>query len=176
MEERGCLKDYKTERVLIMNCSLDMAKSIILFREELTVRSPIEIPDDWPSDRFITFLPLLIEGLEKKIKPPFYLWILANITDKKMMGDILLYRLKSNHRTAFLEMHFISSQYEKTYYKETMKLFLDYVMSHFEQAISNVNVEILYTDTFKIDILKRLGFYLKRKEHPYLLWSFSLNK
>ena len=93
-----------------------------------------------------------------------------------MMGDILLYRLKSNHRTAFLEMHFISSQYEKTYYKETMKLFLDYVMSHFEQAISNVNVEILYTDTFKIDILKRLGFYLKRKEHPYLLWSFSLNK
>ncbi len=157
-----------------MNCSLDMAKSIILFRKELAVRSPIEIPNNWPSNRFLSFLPLLIEDLETETVSDFHLWILADILQKKMMGDLLLYKMKDRQETAFLETYFISFQHEKKYYKEMMKLFLEYVMIHFDGVYKHVNVEVLYTDNFKIDVLKRLGFYLKKKEHPHLMWSFTL--
>lgn len=168
------LKDYKTEKILIMGCSLDMAKSIILFRKELAVRSPIELPNNWPSNRFLSFLPLLIEDLEAETSSNFNMWILADIVQKKMVGDILLYKMKDKKETAFLETYFISFQHEKKHYKEMMKLFLDYVMIHFDGEYKHVNVEVLYTDNFKIDMLKRLGFYLKKKDHPYLLWSFEL--
>lgn len=168
------LKDYKTDKLLIMNCSLDMAKSIILFRKELSVRSPIDIPTNWPSNRFITFLPLLIEDLEKVQTSNFNLWILADVIDKKMVGDILLYKMADRQDTAFLETFFISYQTERKHYKEMMKIFLEYVMANFSDVYKYVMVEVMYTDNFKIDMLKRLGFYLRKKEHPYLLWSFTL--
>ena len=145
------LKDYKTEKILIMGCSLDMAKSIILFKKELAVRSPIEIPNNWPSNRFLSFLPLLIEDLETSTPSKFDMWILADIVQKKMMGDLLLYKMKDRQETAFLETYFISFQQERKYYKEMMKLFLDYVMNHFDGLYKHVYVEVLYTDNFKID-------------------------
>jgi [ribosomal protein S5]-alanine N-acetyltransferase len=168
------MKDYKTDHLLIMNCSLDMAKSIILFRKELTVRSPIEIPDNWPSNRFKSFLPLLIEDFEKDRTSPFHMWILAELLQKQMIGDMLLYKMNNKVSAGFLEIYFMSNKEEKKFYKESLKLFLEYVMNHFKGSMKHVYIEVMYTDNFKVDVLKRLGFYLKKREHPYLLWSYSL--
>lgn len=168
------MKDYKTENLLIMTCSLDMAKSIVLFRKELTVRSPIHIPDKWPSNRFRSFLPLLIEDLENKTKSTFNMWILAELLHKKMIGDILLYTATTNHKAAFLELYFLSTKDEHKYYKEILVIFLENVMTQFAGRFKQVNVEVLYTDNFKMEILKRVGFYLRKRDHPYLLWSYSL--
>lgn len=168
------MKDYKTENILILNCSLDMAKSIVLFRNELSNRSPIEIPNNWPSNRFKSFLPLLIEDIEKKKTSAFYMWILAELLEKKMMGDILLYKKNNQITTACLEMYFLSPTYEKKYFKESLILFLDFVMNYFEGEFSQISMEILYSDNFRMSILKKEGFTLKKQQHPYLIWSLSL--
>ncbi|MFS0782432.1 hypothetical protein [Bacillus sp. 1P06AnD] len=170
------MKDYKTENIMIMNCSLDMAKSIVLFRDELVVRSPIEIPDQWPSYRFRSFLPFLIEDMEKEKPSPFFLWILAELIQKKMIGDFLLFPSLKDSSIAFLEMYFMGHKEERLYFKESLRLFLGYVMKNFSGQFKQVVIEVLYSDNFKMETLKKYGFYLKKNEHPYLLWAFEVKQ
>lgn len=58
------LSQIFTDRLLLITCSLDLAKSIILHRKILEERSPIEIPEDWPSIELKNILPYYIEMLE----------------------------------------------------------------------------------------------------------------
>ncbi|WP_050614659.1 hypothetical protein [Bacillus testis] len=170
------MKDYKTENIMIMNCSLDLAKSIVLFRKELTDRSPITIPGQWPSYRFRSFLPFLIEDMEKEQDSPFHLWILADLINKMMVGDFLMYPSMRQKGVAYLEVHYLSFKEERLYFKESLRLFLEYVMPQFKGRYDQVALEVQYTDHFKMELLKKFGFTLKKNDHPYLLWSYKVIK
>ena len=90
------------------------------------------------------------------------------------MGDILLYKKNNQMSIAFLEMRFLTSFYEKKYFKESMILFLDFVMDFFKGRFKQIHMEIMFSDNFRMNILKKLGFTLKKQDHPYLLWSLNV--
>ncbi len=166
------LKDFKTEKIIIMSCSSEMAKSILLFRNELTSRSPITIPHEWPSYRFRSFLPLYLEFLENK-DDSLHLWITADLLEKRMVGDIILYMKTEYQETGFLELYFLNEKDEKVYFKECIYLYIRFVLKQLSGKMTRIRTETLMSQTFRIHILRQIGFKLKKREDPYLIWELE---
>lgn len=164
------MEDYRTERGLIMSCSLDMAKSIILYRKELLARSPIEIPKMWPSIVFKNFLPLYIEHLERE-EPGLYLWIIADLQDKRMMGDLVLQ--VNDEESGIFVMNFLDSGMEQLFLKECLILLLGYVIKQQPFSIQKLTTESNVSNSFRNETLKQLGFILEKSEGLHLNWSFE---
>ncbi|MGM9928987.1 MAG: hypothetical protein ACI35P_13650 [Bacillus sp. (in: firmicutes)] len=170
------MRDNNPKNVLILNCSSDLAKSLIFFREQLVIRSPIDIPEKWPSYRFRSFLPFFLENIEKKYASSFQLWILVELDQKRMIGDILLYDKKNHPNVVNVELYFISPTLERKYYQECVELISEKIFAQFQRTISYMHLEVLYSDKAKIEALKTLGFHLKSCEHPYLIWSHAIHR
>lgn len=74
-----------TDRLLIIPCSLDIAKSLIFHRKELETRSPIGIPCAWPSSAVRGMLPLYIEKLEENDQEYGWgLWLIILYNEKEL--------------------------------------------------------------------------------------------
>lgn len=77
-----------TERLLIIPCSLHIAKAVILDSTYLQTFLRVEVPEGWPANELRAYLPYYIEALERD---PALLgwgvWILIEENLKTVIGD-----------------------------------------------------------------------------------------
>ncbi|MBM7692399.1 hypothetical protein JOC77_001829 [Peribacillus deserti] len=162
--------DYKTDRIIVMACSIDLAKSLILYRDELVKRSPIVMPNSWPSNLFKGFLPYYIEQLESG-EEGFKFWIIADLKLKKMVGDFIFHQEKG--RKGYMAISFISPDAELEYLEESLYIFMKYTVKSFPKEIKSLAVDCLRKDAYKLSVLKDLGFIMDHDDSRYSKWTFT---
>ncbi|PLT27585.1 hypothetical protein [Peribacillus deserti] len=162
--------DFKTERIIVMSCSLDLAKSLVLYRDELVKRSPIVMPNTWPSNLFKGFLPYYIEQIESGGKG-YKFWIIADLKLKKMVGDFIFHQ--GEDRTGYIATSFISPDAELQYLEESLYIFMKYTVKSFTQSVKSVAVDCSKKDGYKLRVLKDLGFVMDQNDSLYSTWTFT---
>ncbi|WP_409294492.1 hypothetical protein V1498_15000 [Peribacillus sp. SCS-26] len=164
------MDDFKTERIIVMACSLDLAKSLILYREELVKRSPILMPDSWPSHLFKGFLPFFIEEVEKGADGLKF-WIIADLKQKKMVGDLVFHHHTDD--TGYMAVSYISPEAEAEYMEESLYIFLKYTANSLGRPVRHVEIECRKQDLSKQKILKELDFRRLREDALFANWFFK---
>ncbi|RFU71143.1 hypothetical protein D0469_04180 [Peribacillus saganii] len=167
------MKDYKTERVVILKCSLDMGKSIILYRNELVRRSPIEIPDEWPSYSFRGILPCYLEQIENG-NGALKTWIAADLLGKRMIGDLMLDEIKGQPNHGYFEMHFIDKEAESAFLRECMLLFLHYIVVQYPKKLKAIFTISHAKETYRNSFLRDCGFHQYEDDGLFLTWKLDI--
>ncbi|MFY4773741.1 GNAT family N-acetyltransferase [Metabacillus sp. RGM 3146] len=163
-----------TERLLVIPCSLDIAKSLIIHRKELEERSPINIPDTWPSPLTTGVLPLYIERLEENKKEYGWgLWLIIHTLEKKIIGDF--YIEAKPDQNGRVEFHFqMDKAYPEMIAFEAANMFFNWL---FEQK----EVKCIYTECRSdqektIALFNKLGFICSSKDDLFLQWRIAKNE
>ncbi|WP_163101376.1 hypothetical protein [Peribacillus alkalitolerans] len=169
------MKDYKTENIIILSCSIDMAKSLLMHRKELIARSPIDIPTGWPSYRFRSLLPVYLENKSLQIDT-LHLWLAADLPKKRMIGDIILFIDEVDTKQGVLEIRLVDEQDEQIYFRECFLLFIQFVVKHFLDSLETIKMETNTSNQDRIQLLRQVGFKLKKREDPYLVWILDLEE
>ncbi|WP_026692161.1 hypothetical protein [Peribacillus kribbensis] len=164
------MDDYKTNKVIVMTCSLDLAKSLVLYRDELIKRSPIVMPHSWPSNLFKGFLPFYIEELETD-KKEYRFWLVADLKLKKMIGDFILQKV--NQSTGYLAISYINQEAEIEYMEESLYIFMKYTVKAFPEQIKTIVVDCPESKTYQMSVLKELGFLMEEEDSRYVRWVFN---
>ncbi|WP_180994249.1 GNAT family N-acetyltransferase [Bacillus sp. Marseille-P3661] len=165
-----------TERLILMTCPLDMAKSIVLNRDELLARSPIFIPDEWPSLELRGLLPFYIEKLEnnsekenKHIK--WDIWLIIDYKDKAIIGTAILKEDRNEEESVELGYHIIPAYREKGFGFEAAQALVDWAFLN--DGINKITAECVDTNFGSIRILEKLGMCCIDKDDRFLLWELK---
>ncbi|WP_164462163.1 GNAT family N-acetyltransferase [Bacillus sp. FJAT-42376] len=160
-----------TEELLLVPCSLDLAKSLILHKKELAKRSPILIPEDWPSEMSRGIMPFYIERLERDCSEYGWgLWLIIHHKDKKMIGDFYIY--SKPDETGMVNFDFrIDPDYGMENGYEAVSHFFDWLFE--QKEVKRVSTECHIEHDKTIGILSRLGLICRGKEHSFLSWSLA---
>ncbi|MGD6818420.1 GNAT family N-acetyltransferase [Metabacillus sp. 84] len=157
-----------TDELLLIPCSLDLAKSLILHKKELAKRSPIVIPEDWPSLISKGILPYYIERLERD--PSEYgwgIWLIIHHKDKKMIGDFYIYSKPDS--SGGIEFDFrIDPDYRLEFGFEAVSSFFEWLIG--QEKVKRITTECHMEQDKTIGIFSRIGLICKRKEHSFLTW------
>lgn len=161
-----------TDRLLLMECPLDLAKSIILNRKKLEERSPILIPSDWPSIQLKSILPYYIEMLEK---PPWtnnlQIWLIIDAYERKLIGAIRLTCFQNDSKTIDLGYEINASYRNQGFGYESVQAIVDWLFK--SGNITKITAECEQTNTASIRILEKLGMRCIAKEAPFLKWELK---
>ncbi|MCD7033927.1 GNAT family N-acetyltransferase [Metabacillus sp. GX 13764] len=162
-----------TERLLVIPCSLDIAKSLIIHRKELEERSPIVIPPVWPSSLTQGLLPLYIERLEKSREAYGWgLWLIIHAAEKKIIGDF--YIADKPDRDGKVEFSCqINPSYPEQIAFEALNMFFSWLSS--QNQVKTVQTECRIENEDMIHLLHKLGFICRKREDYYLLWQICKN-
>ncbi|PLS16557.1 hypothetical protein CVD28_15850 [Bacillus sp. M6-12] len=167
------MKDYKTERVVILTCSLDMGKSILLYRNELLRRSPIEIPEKWPSYSFRGILPFYLEQIEGE-NGTLKLWIVADLSGKRMVADLMMDEISSQPGQGYFEIKFIDREAESAFLKECVLLFLQYIVVQYPKRLKALFTLSMANESYRNSLLKDCGFQLYEDDGLFLTWKLDI--
>ncbi len=160
-----------TDRLLLMECPLDLAKSIILNRKKLEERSPISIPSDWPSIQLKSIFPYYIELLEKKeLANTLHIWLIIDAYERKLIGSIRLKSLAIDAKTFDLGYEIISSYRNQGYGYEAVQAVVDWLL---QDSNMKITAECDQTNMGSIRILEKLGMRCIAKEAPFLRWELN---
>jgi [ribosomal protein S5]-alanine N-acetyltransferase len=166
------LIEILTNRLMIIPCSLDIAKSLVFHRKELDKRSPIEIPYCWPSPLVMGFLPYYIENLEsKQTEINCGLWLIILYEEKKIIGDIMMQGKPSKEGKVELCYHVEEQQVDETIAYEAVDAFIDWLM--FQKSVKKVVMECEIKEDQSIRLFEKLGMICKKKEGRFLLWEIQ---
>ncbi len=152
-----------------------MAKSLLMHRKELIARSPIDIPTGWPSYRFRSLLPVYLENKSLQIDT-LHLWLAADLPKKRMIGDIILFIDEVDTKQGVLEIRLVDEQDEQIYFRECFLLFIQFVVKHFLDSLETIKMETNTSNQDRIQLLRQVGFKLKKREDPYLVWILDLEE
>lgn len=161
-----------TDRLLIMPCSLDLAKSVVLFRDELGERSPIEFPENWPTDEVKSLLPLYIESLEKdNTEYGWGLWLIIDYEEQRVIGD-LNFKGKPND-DGIIEMGYsILPKYrQQGYAYEATQALLNWGFAH--PSVQVIRAECFQNNQASQRVLEKLGMRCVEKDKEYLTWELK---
>jgi len=159
-----------TERLLIVPCSLDIAKSLIFHRKELEKRSPIIIPQDWPSSMITGILPLYIENLEKdESEYGWGLWMIINYAEKKIIGDIYLHGKPDKRGTVNINYNMISELADTSLTYEAVDALIEWIITQTEAK--KVIMECTDNNYQSIKLFEKLGMRCTKKEGEFLMWE-----
>lgn len=159
-----------TDRLLLMKCPLDLAKSIILNRKELEERSPIFIPSDWPSIQLKSILPYYIEMLEKAPRTDnLQIWLIIDAYERKLIGSIRLKCFPNDAKTIDLGYEIIASYRNQGFGYEAVQAVADWLFK--SGNAMKITAECEQTNMASIRILEKLGMRRIAKEAPFLKWE-----
>ncbi|WP_078547363.1 GNAT family N-acetyltransferase [Litchfieldia alkalitelluris] len=161
-----------TERLLIVPCSLDIAKSLIFHRQELEKRSPIIIPQGWPSPLVKSTLPIYIENLEEDESVYGWgLWMIIDYSEKKIIGDVYLQGKpdKRGHVNITFNMVKDLKDYSLTY--EAVDALIEWLITQTEAT--KVITECSDSNLQYIRLFEKLGMKCTKKEGKFLMWELS---
>ncbi|WP_155111150.1 GNAT family N-acetyltransferase [Metabacillus mangrovi] len=156
---------------MLIPCSLDLAKSLILHKKELTKRSPIIIPEDWPSFIGRGILPFYIERLEQdRTEYGWGIWLIIHHGDKKIIGDFYLYSKPDRLGAVAVDFH-MHPDYRNQYGFEAASRFLDWLLE--KDEVISVTAECHARQEKTIGLFSRLGLICCKRDQSYLSWNLS---
>jgi RimJ/RimL family protein N-acetyltransferase len=169
--ENGLI-EILTNRLMIIPCSLDLAKSLVFHRKELNKRSPIEFPYYWPSPFVKSFLPYYIECLESdEVEHDCGLWLIILYEEKKIIGDILMKGKPSKEGMVELCYHVEEKQVDETIAYEAMDAFIDWLT--YQKSVKKVVMECEEQQKKSIRLFNKLGMICMKKEGSFLMWEIQ---
>lgn len=169
--ENGLI-EILTNRLMIIPCSLDIAKSLVFHRKELDKQSPIEFPICWPSAFVKGFLPLYIENLESKEKKnDCGLWLIILYEEKRIIGDILMQGKPSKEGMVELCYHVDEKQVDETIAFEAVDAFIDWLT--YQKFVTKVVMECEVEQERSIRLFEKLGMLCTEKEGRFLMWEIQ---
>ncbi|KAA0548061.1 GNAT family N-acetyltransferase [Bacillus sp. BGMRC 2118] len=158
-----------TDRLLLVPCSLDLIKSLAIYRKELEKRSPISIPTDWPSADLIGMLPYYIEKLERdKEEFGWGIWMIILYEEKRIIGDIMM-RGKPVEGAVEFTHHLIKEIKDESIAFEAIESMIDWFIE--AQSITSILTECNSNDEQSIRLLERLGMKCTVKDGAFLYWE-----
>lgn len=157
---------------MIVPCSLDIAKSLVFHRKELDKRSPIEIPNCWPSSFVRGFLPFYIESLEEKeSEPDCGFWMIILYEEKKIIGDILMQGKPQKDGKVHLFYHVEDKPLDESIAYEAVDAFIDWLT--YQMSVKKVVMECEQEHKHSIRLFEKLGFICTKKDGEFLLWELQ---
>ena len=166
------LSQIFTDRLLLITCSLDLAKSIILHRKLLEERSPVEIPEDWPSIELKNILPYYIEMLEKAPNEQcMQIWLVIDSCNRKIIGTVICKAMPEENYSLDLGYEIISSCRNQGYGYEAVQAIVDWIFEN--NNIRKITAECDLHNTVSIRLLEKLGMCCIGKEAPFLQWELN---
>ncbi|PMC38315.1 hypothetical protein CJ195_07535 [Bacillus sp. UMB0899] len=161
-----------TNRLMIIPCSLDIAKSLVFHRKELNKRSPIDIPTSWPSAFVRGFLPYYIEGLEKDEKDlDCGVWMIILYEQKKIIGDIVMQGKPVQKQNVRLTYHIEEETTDETIAYEAIDAFIDWLS--YQMAVKKVVMECEVQDKESIRLFDKLGLICTNKDGEFFTWEIQ---
>ncbi|WP_099353566.1 GNAT family N-acetyltransferase [Fredinandcohnia onubensis] len=159
-----------TENLLLVPCSLDIAKSLVFHRKELEKRSPITIPQNWPSPLITGILPFYIEKLEKdENQYGWGLWLIINYADKRIIGDIYLHG-KPDKKGNVQLTYTMNREYQKTNLTyEAVDALIDWLVT--QADAKKVLMECSDSNYQSIQLFEKLGMRCTKKDGKFLTWE-----
>ncbi|MCH1623914.1 GNAT family N-acetyltransferase [Fredinandcohnia quinoae] len=161
-----------TEHLLIVPCSLDIAKSLIFHRNELEQKSPITIPKGWPSALITGILPLYIEEME--IDNTYYgwgLWIIINYEDKQIIGDIYIQGKPDNNGTVHLCFNMSNEFQNSILTYEAVDAMIEWLTT--QTNAKKVITECCESNFRSIQLFEKLGMRCTKKDGRFLMWELK---
>jgi len=159
-----------TDRLLIVPCSLDIAKSLVFHRSELEKRSPIIIPKCWPSPLTTGILPLYIENVEKdETEYGWGLWLIIDYAEKQIIGDLYLQGKPDKNGTVNINFNMIRDLQDTSLTYEAVDAMIEWVITQTEAE--KVITECSDNNFQDIKLFERLGMRCTKKEGQFLLWE-----
>lgn len=155
-----------------MECPLDLAKSVILHREKLEERSPLALPNDWPSTQLKSLLPYYIEMLEKNAaKRSLQIWLMIAPEIRTVIGSIRLKQVADDASTIDLGYETVYSYRRQGYCFEAVQAVVRYVF--LDKRIKKITAECDERNIGSIKILEKLGMRCVNKEVSFLMWELK---
>jgi [ribosomal protein S5]-alanine N-acetyltransferase len=161
-----------TERLLIVPCSLDIAKSLVFHRTELEKRSPIIIPEGWPSPLITSMLPIYIESLEEDESIYGWgLWLIINYTDKTIIGDIYIQGKPDKRGVVNIHFNMVKDLGDTSLTYEAVDALMEWVITQTEAK--KVITECSDSNFQTIRLFEKLGMRCTKKEGAFLKWEMG---
>ena len=166
------MKKIRSGRILILPCTISLAKSFILYGNDLKMASPVSIPERIPSDRMKGMLPLLIELLELGCEADWWICFIIDLENQQFIGELEVGVNLSNGGSVSFSLNFTDGQTEEEFAAEVIEGLLYY----FEEmdSIQLIKTEIEEDRAGHKKILMNCGFKIERVEGPYCLLSKKL--
>lgn len=160
-----------TKNLLLVPCSLDISKSLIIHRQELEKRSPIVIPKHWPSLFIKGILPLYIERLEKdETELCWGVWLIIEYKDKQIIGDFYLKgKPDAEGRVEFC--HHLNPEFSIDHTHEALYAFTDWLL--LEKSITAITTHCTLEQELLINAFGKLGLICTDRDQDYLTWSLK---
>lgn len=158
-----------TDRLLLVPCSLDLTKSLALYRRELEKRSPIKIPPNWPSTQLIGMLPYFIEKLESDQEEYGWgIWMIILYEEKRIIGDVVMLGKPLNGVVQF-RYHLNNDMLDDGIAYEAIDAMIDWL--NVSNGVRSFLTECDIHDEKSIRLLERLGMKCTLKEGAFLYWE-----
>lgn len=161
-----------TDRLLLIACPLELAKSIILDRKKLEERSPLVLPIEWPSTQLKNILPYYIELLEKTPEDKsLQIWLIIDVQNRKVIGSAKLRMQTSTAHTVDLGYEIIPSYQKQGFGYEAVQALVDWVFAN--KNMKRITAECDHGNVGSIRILEKLGMCCIGKDSPFLKWELN---
>lgn len=160
-----------TERLLMIPCSIHLARAMIFNRSALKTFLLADVPEGWPSDELKAFLPFYIEELEKN---PALLgwgvWILLEKSRKIVVGDAGFKGLPDKRDSVEIGYGVHPSFRNKGYAYEAAQALADWAFSS-ENRVSLLRAECNDDNLFSMKVLEKLGMQQVDREGKIMKWE-----
>lgn len=155
-----------------MSCSLEMAKSIILHREELKSRWAVSIPENWPTDEIKNILPFYIEKVEKdSSKLGWGPWLIIDYQNSQIIGNVGFKEEPNENGIIELGYQILENYQRQGFGYEAGQALVNWALSH--GNVKAIIAECDNSNVGSIRILEKIGMCCVRKDPPFLIWELN---
>ena len=161
------MKKIRAGRVLIIPCTISLAKSFVLYGNDLKMASPVSIPDCFPSDRMKGMLPLLIELLELGCDADWWICFVIDLQSQRFIGELEIEGNSLEGGSLSFSLSFTDLLTEEEFATEVIEGLLYYFQEN--DSIQLVKTEIVDNRACYKQVLTNYGFEMERVEGHYCL-------
>ncbi|RSK26904.1 N-acetyltransferase [Bacillus sp. HMF5848] len=159
-----------TRSLLVVPCSLDIAKSLVLHRNILEKKSPILIPHEWPSWQVQSLLPLYIERLEAdKSEYGWGIWIMILRSKKTICGDIVIEGKPDQDGVIKITHNLVDDIVDLSLAYEAIDAIIEWMM--ITHDVKKIYTECNVSNQTAIKVFEKLGMRCINKEGRFLVWE-----
>ena len=161
------MKQIRTSRVLIIPCSISLAKSLILYPNDFKKVSPVSVPVNFPSYRIKGILPLLLEIYELDGGAGWYICFIIDLQNQLFIGELEIDEKISKGQSVIFSLHFTDDATEKEFASEVIEGLLVYYQKL--GTFQVIRTEVPTNRTFLKEQLKRYEFEEEENDGNYSL-------
>lgn len=161
------MKQIRTSRILIIPCSMSLAKSLILYPRDFKMVSPVYVPDSFPSDRIKGMLPLLIELFEVEGDAGWWICFIIDLKRQQFIGELEVEENPAKVGGIDFSLNFTDDRTEKEFASEVIEGMLYYFKKTGTAKI--VKTEVVANQSCYKEVLRMHGFEAERDDGHYCL-------